>query len=106
MKRKIRITEGTIKKIVEEAINKILMTEDTWVDDTADIEEVFKKNGWKIEKLLEKNGASYYFMSRSEKHNGTTPKQIVSQLNMVLNYGKAEHLKHPMRKDLEIFRIA
>jgi hypothetical protein len=113
---KIRLTEDKIRKIVAEAIMEILdpktlmnedAWEDAWADDRAEIEEVFRKNGWEIEKLLEKNGASYYFMSRSSEHNGTTPKQIVRQLNVALGgNGKAEHLVHPMRDDLEIFRIA
>ena len=110
---KVRLTEDKIRKIITEAITEILLgnDEDTmidiWADDKADIEDVFNKNGWKIEKFIEKNGAMYYFMSRSENHNGTTPKQIVRQLNVTLGgNGKAEHLKHPMRDDVEIFRIA
>lgn len=110
---KVRLTEDKIRKIITEAITEILLGKDEdgmidiWVDDKADIEDVFNKNGWKIEKFIEKNGALYYFMSRSENHNGTTPKQIVRLLNIAIGgNGKAEHLKHPMRDDVEIFRIA
>lgn len=106
MGRKIKLNEDTIKKLVAEAINEVLMNEDIWEDDSEDIKEVFDKNGWKIEKLLEKNGASYYFVSRTERYNGITPKQMVRQLNMVLYSGKAEHFAHPVRDDIEIFRIA
>ena len=106
MGRKIRLTEDTIKKLVAEAISEVLMNEDIWEDDSEDIKEVFDKNGWKIEKLLEKNGAAYYFVSRTERYNGITPKQMVRQLNMALYSGKAEHLVHPVREDIEIFRIA
>ena len=50
---KIRLTEDKIRKIVAEAIMEILdpktlMNEDAWADDKAEIEEVFRKNGWEI----------------------------------------------------------
>jgi hypothetical protein len=106
----LRAYASVAKEFLENASKKLMNEdawEDAWADDKAEIEEVFRKNGWEIEKLLEKNGASYYFMSRSSEHNGTTPKQIVRQLNVALGgNGKAEHFTHPMRDDLEIFRIA
>lgn len=111
---KIRLTEDKIRKIVAEAIMEILREEnsedimiDIWADDKPEFEEVFNSNGWQIEKTLEKSGAIYYFVSKTERYNGTTPKQIARQLNVVLGgNGRAEHFVHPMRDDLEIFRIA